>query len=245
MVVDIDQFKSINDTLGHGAGDQILKQTVARLRRRLRPTDLPARMGGDELAVLLPDALRDGPERVASSIVAEIARQKITIRGQRCGTASVGWARIDEAVAAEELMIRADLAVYEAKRSGGNGACGYSPNHDTRFDGPLLGNEPALDDSTVPRGEDRDPFDLSPPARPPMLGSRSCATPIVSGLPEIRACPGPHGNHRPTLGSSRACQLGRRTLPVALRRPATWRVRTLTCWEGRRSCFGGACRYET
>jgi diguanylate cyclase (GGDEF)-like protein/PAS domain S-box-containing protein len=163
MVVDIDRFKSINDTLGHGAGDQVLKQTVARLRRRLRPTDLAARMGGDELAVLLPDALLDAPERVANSIVAEIARQEITIRGQRCATASVGWARIDEAVTADELMIRADLAVYEAKRSGGNGASGYSPDRDTRFDGPVFDDEPGCDDRRGRRGGDGDLFGLSLP----------------------------------------------------------------------------------
>jgi diguanylate cyclase (GGDEF)-like protein/PAS domain S-box-containing protein len=164
IVVDLDRFKSINDTLGHSAGDQVLKQTVARLRRRLRGTDLPARMGGDEFAVLLPDALPAGAERVASSIVAEIARQEITIRGERCATVSVGWARIDEAVAADELMIRADLAVYEAKRSGGNRACGYSPDRDTRFDEPLPDDQPHTDDRAILLTRDRDPSDLSLPA---------------------------------------------------------------------------------
>ncbi len=164
MVIDLDRFKSINDTLGHGAGDQVIKQTVARLRRRLRATDLAARMGGDEFAVLLPDAMLNGPGRIATSIVDAIACQEITIRGKRCATASVGWARIDEAVGADELMIRADLALYEAKRAGGSGVCGYSSDRDTRFDEPLLQDGPEGDERTVRSTPDWGLFDLSPTA---------------------------------------------------------------------------------
>lgn len=132
LVIDLDRFKSVNDTLGHGAGDQLLKQTAARLRRRLRSTDILARMGGDEFAVLLPEAGPKDTPMVADEIVRELARQEITIAGMTCATGSVGWTVIDDAVSAEELMIRVDLAAYDAKERGGNRSAGYSSERDAR-----------------------------------------------------------------------------------------------------------------
>jgi diguanylate cyclase (GGDEF)-like protein/PAS domain S-box-containing protein len=126
VVIDVDHFKSVNDTLGHGAGDQLLKQTAARLRRRLRSADVLARMGGDEFAVLLPEAgPRDTPA-VAEAIVRELARQQITIADRT-------WTVIDDAVSSDELMIRADLAAYDAKERGGNRSAGYSIERDRRI----------------------------------------------------------------------------------------------------------------
>ncbi len=133
LIIDIDRFKSVNDTLGHGAGDQLLKQTAARLGRRLRSSDVLARMGGDEFAILLAEAGPKDTPGVADAIVRELARQEITIAGEPCATGSVGWTVIDEPVSADELMIRVDLAAYDAKTNGGNGSACYSPERDGRL----------------------------------------------------------------------------------------------------------------
>lgn len=133
LAIDLDRFKAINDTLGHGAGDQVLKQTAARLRRVLRPGDVLARLGGDEFAVLLHGVGASEAATAADAVAAELARQEITIGGARCATGSVGWALIEEHLGADELMIRADLAAYDAKQSGDCRACGYEPAHDSRF----------------------------------------------------------------------------------------------------------------
>lgn len=124
--IDIDHFKAINDTLGHGAGDQLIRQTASRLGTPIRRADLLARLGGDEFAVLLPQADLETAQLIVSDLVGELAGQEITISGNRCATGSVGWTLIDEPMSADDALIRADLAAYSAKRAGGNQSCRHS-----------------------------------------------------------------------------------------------------------------------
>jgi diguanylate cyclase (GGDEF)-like protein/PAS domain S-box-containing protein len=123
LIVDLDGFKYINDTLGHHAGDQLIIACASALRERLRETDVLARLGGDEFAVLLP--VESAPEAaVVAGALVEIVRQRARgFGGQQAGnvTASIGVAAVDAATAGSgELMVSADLAMYEAKEAGRN-----------------------------------------------------------------------------------------------------------------------------
>lgn len=118
--LDLDRFKDVNDTLGHAAGDEVLRQATERLRARLRAGDSLARLGGDEFAVLqrnVRDAgdVRQLGERLIDSLAPAYA---LDIQNVSCGC-SAGAARYPEdAVDAAELMHRADLALYRAKADG-------------------------------------------------------------------------------------------------------------------------------
>ena len=120
MFLDLDNFKAINDALGHAAGDEILVEVASRLRSCLRPEDTPARFGGDEFAVLVEqiDGAEEGTEVAARILDAlrascRVADHDIFIR------ASIGIASSDgEEVRSEELLRRADVAMYVAKERG-------------------------------------------------------------------------------------------------------------------------------
>jgi diguanylate cyclase (GGDEF)-like protein len=134
MVLDLDNFKEINDSLGHHAGDQLVKGVAARLRRRLRATDLLARIGGDEFAVFLPQAAPGEAERVAGEIVDLIAAEPIVVGPNALSTrASVGVALHDpeHPLDPESLLIQADLAMYEAKNAGGDRHAVAAPSEPT------------------------------------------------------------------------------------------------------------------
>ncbi len=117
LLVDLDRFKEINDSLGHHVGDELLRQVADRLRRSTRPGDLLARLGGDEFAVLLgPDTELADAEVVAGRLVDGLADpfrlDGITLTVE----ASVGIARCpDHCADPGQLMQRADVAMYEAK----------------------------------------------------------------------------------------------------------------------------------
>jgi diguanylate cyclase (GGDEF)-like protein len=122
MIIDLDHFKELNDTLGHEAGDLLLRQVGTRLRAVLRATDAAARLGGDEFGVLLSDlGDHDMALRVADKILAAIS-EPYAIRGLSLRvTASIGIALFpDHAQDDEQLMQHADVAMYDAKvaRSG-------------------------------------------------------------------------------------------------------------------------------
>jgi diguanylate cyclase (GGDEF)-like protein/PAS domain S-box-containing protein len=133
LVVDLDGFKYVNDTLGHHAGDQLIVACASALRERLRETDVLARLGGDEFAVLLPVESAPEAATVASALV-EIVRQRSRgFGGQQAGnvTASIGVAVVDAAtVSGGELMVGADLAMYEAKEAGRNQFAVYQADSD-------------------------------------------------------------------------------------------------------------------
>jgi diguanylate cyclase (GGDEF)-like protein len=115
LLLDLNDFKMVNDTLGHHAGDDLLKVTATRLRRSVRPGDTVARLGGDEFSVLLADASADDAVAAAHRILGALAgRVRIDGRTLR-PSASVGIAA--SATKPFEALLRdADEAMYEAKR---------------------------------------------------------------------------------------------------------------------------------
>jgi diguanylate cyclase (GGDEF)-like protein len=120
LIVDLDGFKAVNDTAGHEAGDQVL-QTVGRaIRENCRVTDTPARIGGDEFAVILPEASRLTVPRYALKLVDLIARAPFPPGLPRV-TASVGAVAFERAPeSVEAALAAADEAMYAAKREGKN-----------------------------------------------------------------------------------------------------------------------------
>ncbi len=120
LLLDLNGFKQVNDTLGHHMGDRLLQQLAPRLAGPLRKSDTLARLGGDEFAVLLaPPTDLEEAGRAAERLVASLA-EPFTIDGARLEVgASVGVALYpDHGVDAAELLRRADAAMYAAKRSG-------------------------------------------------------------------------------------------------------------------------------
>ncbi|HLX87020.1 MAG TPA: EAL domain-containing protein [Acidimicrobiales bacterium] len=119
LLVDLDDFKAINDSLGHGAGDALLTQASARLESLVRGSDTVARLGGDEFAILLEDPSEDdGPEQVADRIVAAFAEPIVVEDRPLALSASVGVALRSPGTSADELVRNADVAMYVAKASG-------------------------------------------------------------------------------------------------------------------------------
>lgn len=127
LMIDIDHFKKINDTHGHLAGDQALKELCRRIEPRLRSTDVLARYGGEEFAVVLPATPREGALQVAETLRSIIAAEPFTHEQTKIpATISLGLATTDPAtpITVTELIKRADDNLYEAKRSGRNRVVG-------------------------------------------------------------------------------------------------------------------------
>jgi diguanylate cyclase (GGDEF)-like protein/PAS domain S-box-containing protein len=129
LLLDADQFKSINDTHGHEIGDVVLRHLAGMLKLVLRQGDLAARIGGEEFGVLLPNADVRQALAVANRLCLLIEGQEIDAGGKRVRlTVSVGVTELEpNAPTLEELLRRADLALYRAKRSGRNRAEAYAP----------------------------------------------------------------------------------------------------------------------
>ena len=120
VMLDLDGFKLVNDTLGHEAGDAFLRWLVARLRVRLRGGDVLCRMGGDEFVLLLPGTDEDGALRLTERLQGAVAEARANV----CPDIPVGGsfgavAQDDETRDPETLLKRADAAMYAAKRAGG------------------------------------------------------------------------------------------------------------------------------
>jgi diguanylate cyclase (GGDEF)-like protein len=126
LMLDLDRFKAINDTLGHGSGDILLRTVAQRLRLCTRPMDTVARLGGDEFAILQAATVdqRTGAIALASDVIKALSRPYI-LDGQEVviGT-SIGIATAPEhGSTSEDLLARADLALYQSKMAGRNDYC--------------------------------------------------------------------------------------------------------------------------
>ena len=121
LAIDVDNFKRINDAWGHAEGDEVLKEMVASVERRLRSIDYFGRIGGEEFAVLMPDTELEGARAVAERLRAELALDMDAATNvAKPYTVSIGVARLRAADTFHDLMQRADAALYRAKDGGRN-----------------------------------------------------------------------------------------------------------------------------
>ena len=131
LMLDLDRFKQLNDSVGHDAGDDALRRLADCFRQELRGVDSAARFGGDEFALILPQAYAEGALIVAERLRARI--EQIEILGFGNMTASIGIATFPpHASARAELVSAADAALYSAKRTGRNRVCVFDTASDTR-----------------------------------------------------------------------------------------------------------------
>lgn len=124
LVIDLDNFKGVNDTYGHAVGDELLRRVAAAMRSRVRDSDVVARLGGDEFGVLLSDVSPRHARMVAAELLAAVNGEAGAPAGDGHVrvTASVGISTIDPSarMTAEEMLVEADIAMYEAKSTGRN-----------------------------------------------------------------------------------------------------------------------------
>lgn len=121
LIIDLDHFKAVNDTHGHAAGDYVLQQVSMILRAHMRNRDLLSRLGGEELAVLLPDTGPTKAQQVAERLRQAVEALEIHWEGQDIAiTASIGLAVAPGDLPADRLFVQADAALYAAKRGGRN-----------------------------------------------------------------------------------------------------------------------------
>lgn len=120
LFFDLDQFKYINDTSGHQAGDALLKMVARTLQSSIRSVDILGRLGGDEFAVILPQTSPEGAIEVAKNALAGLNQGKITVNGRtHKASASIGIALFPEhGNNVHDLLAAADLAMYQAKEAG-------------------------------------------------------------------------------------------------------------------------------
>jgi diguanylate cyclase (GGDEF)-like protein len=121
IVIDLDHFKSINDTWGHHSGDEVLRHFAALAGRCLREGDVFGRLGGEEFAIFLPNSQADGAALVAERLRALVQATPLQIDGRSIAlTASIGVSLSDSSDSAETVLQRADEAMYQAKQRGRN-----------------------------------------------------------------------------------------------------------------------------
>lgn len=127
IICDLDRFKAVNDELGHPEGDSALRRAAAAIDANVRAIDMVSRLGGEEFAILLPNASREEAyevaERVRTGILEEFADGPVPLTAS-CGLACAG----DGGLAASELFQAADASLYRAKREGRNVTVAYSPS---------------------------------------------------------------------------------------------------------------------
>jgi diguanylate cyclase (GGDEF)-like protein len=140
LFLDLDDFKDVNDGMGHDAGDALLTAVGHRILASIRPDDLGCRIGGDEFAILLPGAGADEAEGAAGRILAAIY-EPVTIENRHLVvpvSIGVALARPGEAMAVDELLRRADVAMYHAKAEGKHRQASYAAALDTTPGASLL-----------------------------------------------------------------------------------------------------------
>jgi len=127
LFLDIDDFKKINDTRGHLAGDLTLKTLAGFLKTHVRHADMICRYGGEEFVVLMPQSSASQAFQLADRLREEIAATSFSLsQGGVRLTVSIGVSTLDEQMSGEDLVKTADAALYRAKQSGKNRVCGFN-----------------------------------------------------------------------------------------------------------------------
>lgn len=121
LFIDLDRFKEVNDREGHAAGDDVLREVARIFQKVLRTEDVPARKGGDEFVVFLPQASADDALNVARRIT-EAAQETLPFGA----TTSIGVANYQKDMSPKELIKKADIAMYASKSAGGDTATIYT-----------------------------------------------------------------------------------------------------------------------
>lgn len=136
LFIDLDNFKYVNDTLGHRTGDILLKTVANLLRKRVRNTDTLARLGGDEFAIILQRTNLIQAQLIAREIIDLVKHHAMVKKGESLGiTASIGIALFpDHGTTVETLLTNADLAMYQAKEEGRNRICIYTHEQKTQIE---------------------------------------------------------------------------------------------------------------
>ncbi|MFH5836245.1 diguanylate cyclase [Proteiniclasticum sp. C24MP] len=116
MMIDVDDFKKINDYYGHEAGDRMLKYVAGVIRKNLRKTDISSRIGGDEFNIILPGTSLEDTRKVAARILSELEERQDELKV----SVSIGVAKWEESMDSSVLTKTADQAMYKAKESGRN-----------------------------------------------------------------------------------------------------------------------------
>ena len=122
MIIDIDGLKAVNDSHGHHAGDNLIRQIAAIMRERMRATDIVARLSGDEFAVLMPQTDTAGALQLGEDLRAQVAESTAPAQDAESSTISVGITMFggERGVGAEAVLLAADQAMYRAKDEGRN-----------------------------------------------------------------------------------------------------------------------------
>lgn len=127
ILIDIDNFKNVNDTYGHQVGDQILVQVSAIIKNSIRDHDVAARWGGEELAVYFPQINKEQSLRIADRIRMKVMKETHPFVTISCGVSDWNWE--DNNISVESLFYKADMALYIAKNSGKNQIIVDSASH--------------------------------------------------------------------------------------------------------------------
>ena len=134
IMIDIDHFKAFNDTYGHQVGDQVLRLVAMTLINEVKGQDMAARYGGEEFAILLPGTNIDAAQAVAENLRKAVEKKEVMNRttGENLGqiTISLGVAQFYETENADELIRRADVALYNSKSKGRNKVVVAETPHD-------------------------------------------------------------------------------------------------------------------
>jgi diguanylate cyclase (GGDEF)-like protein/predicted Zn finger-like uncharacterized protein len=140
LTLDLNNFKQINDTFGHPAGDQVLQEFAARLNKVIRGADLAVRFGGDEFLVLLPECTT----RQLQLVLGRLGSLEVDWRGQKIPvTFSAGWKQYEMGERPEEMLGRADELLYARKRAGKNTQTPSDEPQEASGQGPQRKTEPA------------------------------------------------------------------------------------------------------